>query len=263
MTPNGEVVDFDHVTLVRDARPLLHPTSWTVAEGQRWVVLGPNGAGKSTVLKLASTYELPSSGQVTVLGSRVGRTPVQTLRRRIGVTSSDLERLMKPRMTVRAAVATGLSAMLIDWRMDLDRDQLSQVDAATERVGLGGVADRRLAVLSEGERRRVQLARALVGRPELLLLDEPTAGLDVVGREQLVATLTGLSADGEMRGIVFVTHHVEEIPPGFTHMALMTGGRIVLEGPLEDVLTAGNLSDVFGLALAVSRDDGRWSARGV
>ncbi|CAN5864074.1 ABC transporter ATP-binding protein [soil metagenome] len=231
--------------------------------GQRWIVLGPNGAGKSTILRLASTYELPSSGTVTVLGGRLGRTPVDRLRRRIGVTSNTLERLTDQRMTVRSAVATGLSAMLIDWRLKVDEDGWAAVDQAVAQVGLRAVADRQLAVLSEGERRRVQPARALVAAPELLLLDEPTAALDIAGRELLLNTLSRLARDESMRAIVLVTHHVEEIPPGFTHVALVANGTILQAGPIKQVLTAHALSDLFGLPLQLAHDDGRWVARGI
>ncbi len=251
---------------------VLHPTTWTVAEGQRWVVLGPNGAGKSTLLRLASTYELPSRGTVTVLGGRMGRTPVEGLRRRIGVTASHLERLVDHRMTVRSAVATGFRATLVDWRTpteartdaaQVDEAQAAAVGRALARLGLQHRAEHRLDVLSEGERRRTMLARALVATPELLLLDEPTAGLDVGGREQLVTALSGLAGDPGVRGIVFVTHHLEEVPPGFTHAALVGEGRIVRSGPLRDVLTDRALSEVFGLALQVTQREGRWAARAV
>ncbi|MGI9019055.1 MAG: ABC transporter ATP-binding protein [Euzebya sp.] len=256
---DGVVLELRDATLVRRRQAVLRPTTWTVTQGQRWVILGPNGAGKSTILRLASTYELPSSGTVTVLGGRLGRTPVDRLRQRIGVTSSALERLTRQQMTVRDAVATGLRGMLIDWRLSLDEGEWEAVDAAVARVGLAGIAGRRLEVLSEGERRRVQLGRALVHQPELLLLDEPTAGLDIAGREQLMVTLTQLAADPHLRAIVFVTHHVEEIPAGFTHLALVVNGTIAQAGPLEQVLTSQNLSQVFDLPLRLSRNGSRWS----
>lgn len=246
-------------TLVRKRHPVLRPTSWTVHQGQRWVVLGPNGAGKSTILRLASTYELPSSGAVEVLGGRLGRTPVDRLRARIGVTSSTLERLTRPQMTVRAAVGTGLRGMLIDWRLDLSVQEWAAVDTAVERVGLTPLASRRLEVLSEGERRRVHLARALVHRPELVLLDEPTAGLDIAGREMLLQTLSELAADDAVKAIVLVTHHAEEIPSGFTHCALVVDQSIWRSGPLDQVLTDEALSTAFGLALRLSHRDGRFT----
>ncbi len=257
------VLQLCDATLTRQGQPVLRPTSWTVRNGERWIVLGPNGAGKSTILRLASTYELPSSGTVMVLGGRLGRTPVDRLRRRIGVTSSTLERLTDQRMTVRSAVATGLSAMLIDWRLKVDEDGWAAVDQAVAQVGLRAVADRQLAVLSEGERRRVQLARALVAAPELLLLDEPTAALDIAGRELLLTTLSRLARDESMRAIILVTHHVEEIPPGFTHVALVADGTIRQSGPIREVLTAPALSALFGLPLQLAHDNGRWVARGV
>ena len=255
------VLAFSGASLRRQGQVVLAPTDLTVRAGERWVILGPNGAGKSTLLRLASTYELPSSGTVEVLGGPLGRTPVEGLRRRIGVTSSALERLTQQNMTVRAAVATGFEGHLIDWRTALDPAQADQVTAVLARLGLTALADRRLQVISEGERRRVHLARALVGEPELLILDEPTAGLDIAGRELLVADLAALAGDTDVTAIVLVTHHVEEIPPGFTHAALMSGGALADHGPIEEVLTAGNLSRLFELDLDLSRAGGRWSAR--
>jgi iron complex transport system ATP-binding protein len=246
---------------VRDGAPVLHPTSWAVAAGQRWVLLGPNGAGKSTILRLASTYELPTRGTVSVLGHRVGRTPVADLRRRIGVTASHLERLVDHRMTVRTAVATGFAARLVDWHLDLDGPMWAAVDEAVARLGLAGRSHHRLEVLSEGERRRTALARALVRRPELLLLDEPTAGLDVGGREQLLLALSDLAADPAVRAIAFVTHHVEEVPPGFTHAALVVAGTIAVAGPIAEVLTDAHLGRAFGVPLRITRDGDRWAAR--
>jgi iron complex transport system ATP-binding protein len=225
------------------------------------VLLGPNGAGKSTLLRLAAAYELPTRGAVTVLGGRIGRTPVDALRRRIGYTASGLERLADPRMTVRQAVATGFSAALVAWRQQLDDAGWAAVDAAVTRLGLTHRADHRLDVLSEGERRRTHLARALVHDPEVLLLDEPTAGLDVGGREQLVRVLADLGADPRLRASALVTHHLEEVPPGTTHAALVVGGTVAAQGPVEEVLTADRLSAAFGLPLRVDRDArGRWRA---
>ncbi|HUG85421.1 MAG TPA: ATP-binding cassette domain-containing protein [Euzebya sp.] len=241
---------------------MLEATSWTIGEGQRWAVLGPNGSGKSTILRIASTYEWPTTGTVEVLGERLGRTVVADLRRRIGYTASALERLVDHRMDVRTAVASGARAMLVDPRSNhgAPEPDWAAVDAAVARVGLTAAAGRPLHVLSEGERRRVQIARALVAAPELLLLDEPTAGLDIGGREQLVGTLTALASDPTVRAVALVTHHVEEIPPGFTHVALVVDRTIAAAGPVEEVLTAANLSAAFGLGLRLHREGDRWAA---
>lgn len=227
------------------------------------MVLGPNGSGKSTILRIAATYEWPTSGTVTVLGERLGQTVVADLRRRIGYTASALERLVDHRMDVRTAVASGARAMLVDPRSNhgAPDPDWAAADAAVDRVGLTAAGRRPLEVLSEGERRRVQIARALVAAPKLLLLDEPTAGLDIGGREQLVETLAGLAGDPGVRAIALVTHHVEEIPPGFTHVALVVDRTIAAAGPVEEVLTAANLSDAFGLPLQLDRQAERWHAR--
>lgn len=227
------------------------------------MVLGPNGSGKSTILRIATTYEWPTSGTVTVLGERLGQTVVADLRRRIGYTASALERLVDHRMDVRTTVASGARAMLVDPRSNhgAPDPDWAAADAAVDRVGLTAAGRRPLEVLSEGERRRVQIARALVAAPKLLLLDEPTAGLDIGGREQLVATLAGLAGDPGVRAIALVTHHVEEIPPGFTHVALVVDRTIAAAGPVGEVLTAANLSDAFGLPLQLDRQAERWHAR--
>jgi iron complex transport system ATP-binding protein len=255
-------VVLDRVAVVRAGEEVLRPTSWTIRDGERWVVLGPNGSGKSTLLRIASTYLWPSSGQVEVLGERMGRTVVADLRRRIGYTASSLERLVDQRLDVRTAVATGAGALLIDPRRTRgtpDPDWPA-VDEAVARVGMTAAAGRRLELLSEGERRRTAIARALVAAPELLLLDEPTAGLDIGGREQLLRTLSDLAAEEEVRAIAMVTHHVEEIPPGFTHVALVVDRTIAAAGPIDQVLTADALSTAFGLPLALTRRNDRWQA---
>ncbi|MGC8634492.1 MAG: DUF309 domain-containing protein [Candidatus Limnocylindrales bacterium] len=257
----ADVLRLEGVSLSRDGQPVLREIDWTVADGQRWAVLGPNGAGKTTLLEVASLYQFPSSGRVTVLGAVHGQTDVRYLRRRIGYSSAALARLLHPDLRVLEAVATGRSGVLDPyWARPTDAD-MRLASALLERLGCGPLAGRPLGVLSEGERQRVQIARALMASPDLLLLDEPGAGLDLGARERLVHSLAELAGDPRMRAIVFVTHHVEEIPPGFTHVLLLRRGRVLASGPIESTLSPKVLSACFGLPLAIDVRDGRWSAR--
>jgi iron complex transport system ATP-binding protein len=258
----NEVVTLDGVSLLEvDAAPLTR-VDWTVREGERWAVLGPNGAGKSTLARLIAGYGFPSCGSVQVLGERYGRTDLRELRRRIGYTGVPLARLLRPELTAVEAVVTARPAVLAMFRQHFSTEEWERSRALLDDWGAGeALADRRVADLSEGERQRVLLARALLADPELLVLDEPTAGLDMGGRERLVARLAQLHADGRLQAVVLVTHHLEEIPPGFTHALLLRHGKVAAAGPLDEVLTAEALSDSFGLPMSVSRTDGRWFAR--
>lgn len=247
------------VTVRRGGREILADIDLTVERGQRWVILGPNGAGKTTLLQLASTYLFPSRGVVEVLGQRLGRVNVWGLRPRIGYASAAMVRILRPELRAVEAVVTARDAAATTFGRTFTDEEWARARQLLAQAGLDGLADQPLEVLSEGERQRVQLARTLMSAPELLLLDEPTAGLDLVGREQLVAQLSGL-ADHGPEAVIFVTHHVEEIPPGFTHAALLRGGRLVAAGPIEEVLTAEGLLACFGLPLALERRDGRWWA---
>jgi iron complex transport system ATP-binding protein len=257
----SDVVMLAHVSLRRGGQTILHEVDWTVRDGERWVVLGPNGAGKTTLLEVASLYLYPSSGRVTVLGAVHGHEDIRPLRGRIGYASAPLARLLHPDTTVLQAVATGRTGVLDPfWAVPGDED----VEAARDllaRLGCAGLVDHELGTLSEGERQRVQIARALMAAPDLLVLDEPSAGLDLGARELLVASLAGLAADRRMRAILFVTHHVEEIPAGFTHVLLLRGGRVVASGPIAEALTSEALTACFGLPLTVDVRAGRWTAR--
>ena len=258
---SSEVVRFDDVFVVtEDQRTILSGIDWQILSGQRWVVVGPNGAGKSTMLHIAATYRFPTRGRVTVFGQQMGRVDLRELRRDIGYTGAELERIMDTRMTVLDTVLTGSRAHLSRWREVYDEPDLTLAQGLVADMGLGGMETRILSTLSQGERRRAQIARALMAQPQLLLLDEAAAGLDVAGREHLIAVLADLAA-GPLAAIVFVTHHVEEIPPGFTHAALVSDGGITKAGPISDVLTDAAMSDCFGLALEVEHDDGRFRAR--
>ncbi len=249
------------VTVRRAGRPVLDRVDWEVRPGERWVVLGPNGSGKTTLLHLAAALAHPSAGSVDVLGQRLGRVDVRTLRPRVGLTSAALADALRPELTAVEAVMTARHGALEPWW-----HTYSEADraAALERlagVGAGAIGERRIGTLSSGERQRVLLARALAGGAELLLLDEPAAGLDLGGREELVDRLARLAADTTVPPIVFVTHHVEEIPPGFGHVLLLRDGRVHAAGPIGATLTGGSLSACFGVPVRVVRDGARWAAR--
>lgn len=248
------------VRLVCDGQRLLDDVHWTVDPGQRWVVLGPNGSGKTTLLRIASLYLHPSRGEVWVDGEVLGRTDVRLLRRRIGLASPAFGDLLRPTLTATEVVMTARDAALEPWWSTYDDDDRSRALALLDRFGVAYGADRALATLSSGERQRVLLARAFAGDPAIVLLDEPTAGLDLGAREDLVDRLGAAALDPTSPPSVLVTHHVEEIPPGTTHALLLRGGRIVAQGPINDVLDARSLSATFGVPLELGRRGARWWA---
>jgi iron complex transport system ATP-binding protein len=257
----GDVLDLDGVTVVRGGSVLLDEVSWRVEEGERWVVLGPNGAGKTTLLQIAGARMHPSSGRATVLGETLGRADVFELRPRIGLSSATVAESLPAHEKVADVVLTAAYAVTGRWREtyeDLDERRSGDLLKA---FGVAHLAGRTFGTLSEGERKRVQLARSLMTDPELLLLDEPAAGLDLGGRETLVADLAELAGDRRSPVLILVTHHVEEIPPGFTHVLLLRSGRIVAGGVLPDVLTDDNLTETFEVPLEVRRSGNRWTAQ--
>jgi iron complex transport system ATP-binding protein len=255
------VIAVDSVTVNRGGTALVHDVTWRVELDERWVVLGPNGAGKTTLLNLASARLYPTRGTVHVLGERLGRVDVHELRTRIGLSSATLADRLPPDETVRDVVVTASYSVVGRWRERYDEMDVRRASALLEQLGMGALADRRYGTLSEGERKRTQIARALMTDPELLLLDEPAAGLDLGGREDLVRRLGELAADPDAPAMVLVTHHVEEIPAGFTHALLLREGGIVAQGLLRDTITADNLSKTFGVPLALTVVDGRYAAR--
>ena len=256
-----DVLDLRGVSLVRDGARLLSDVSWSVAEGDRWAVLGPNGAGKTTLLQLASASLHPTAGESWVLGEPMGLTDVFELRPRIGLSSAALAERLPPKEKVRDVVVTASYAVTGRWRENYDDLDHARAQELLDALGVGGLGERRFGTLSEGERKRVQIARALMADPELMLLDEPAAGLDLGGREDLVRRLGELAGDEDAPAMVLVTHHVEEIPPGFTHVLLLRGGAVVAAGPIADTLTAENLQETFGLPLQLESSGDRWFAR--
>ncbi|WP_432995073.1 ABC transporter ATP-binding protein [Dactylosporangium sp. CA-233914] len=253
------VIAVDDATVTRDGSHLIRSVSWRVELDERWVILGPNGAGKTTLLNLAGARLYPTSGTVTVLGERLGRTNIAELKTRLGFSSNGL--LLPGEETARDVVLTASWAVVGRFRERYDAMDEARAMALLDQLGVAGLADRLYGTLSEGERKRVQIARSLMTDPELLLLDEPTAGLDLGAREDLVRRLTALAEDPDAPALVLVTHHVEEIPPGFTHAMLMRDGGVVAQGLLHETVTAQNLSTTFGMPLKLTTIDGRFHAQ--
>ena len=243
-----------------DGVEILRGIDWTIEPGQHWVVLGPNGGGKTTLVRIASMWLHPSSGEVDVLGERLGRTDVRRLRERVGFASASMADLLRGELLVSDVVMTARNAALEPWWHDYDDADRAAARKALERVGMAHLADRRFGACSSGERQRVLVARALSTDPGLLLLDEPTAALDLAGREHFVRMLSGLAQDPSMPPMALVTHHVEEIPDGFTHALMVKDGRAMASGPLDEVLNSATLSACFGLALTLERRRGRYAA---
>jgi len=249
------------VDVVRGETHLLRGVDWTVEDDHRWVVLGPNGAGKTTLLQLAAAQMHPTRGVVELLGETLGAVDVFELRPRIGLTSAALaQRIEAGEKTGDVVVSAGY-AVVGRWRERYDVHDLTRAGMLMQQWGVEQFAHRPFGTLSEGERKRAQIARALMPDPELLLLDEPGAGLDLGGREDLVSRLSDLAHYHCAPAQVLVTHHVEEIPPGYSHALLLRGGQVVASGAADDVLTAANLSETFGLSLTLTRTDGRFAAR--
>ncbi|HEX5615940.1 MAG TPA: ATP-binding cassette domain-containing protein [Acidimicrobiia bacterium] len=256
------VIDLRDLVLRFDDTVVLDGVSWTVGPNERWVLVGPNGAGKTTLLRIAALVQHPSAGSVTILGDVLGRCDVRTLRESIAFSSPALAAALEPRMTAIEVVMTGRYAALAPWwhrYTPADRARASELLA---RFGCTAVAEHPFSTLSAGERQRVLLARTLVNDPGVILLDEPTAGLDVGGREQLVGDLAALARDPAAPPVALVTHHLEEIPPGFTHALALRAGRVVASGPIADVVRSEVLTECFDLALVVETDGaGRYAAR--
>jgi iron complex transport system ATP-binding protein len=249
------------VTVRRAGRTILGPLDWTVRDGERWVVLGPNGSGKTTLLSVASMNLWPTTGTVEVLGERYGRTDARELRRRVGFAGSAIEAAMRPDLTPTTLIMTARHGAFEPWWHvydDADRDRARQLG---ERMGLADHLDQAFGTLSAGERRRTSIARALMPDPDVLILDEPMASLDLAARESLLADLESLAREPRLRAMILVSHHLEEIPPGFEHALVVREGRVLAAGVSASVIRDEILSDAFGMPLRVDGHDGRWTAR--
>ncbi|WP_433630413.1 ABC transporter ATP-binding protein [Nocardia sp. CA-120079] len=255
------LIDFTDVTIRRSGHTLVGPVTWQVELDERWVVLGPNGAGKTSLLRMAAAEVHPTSGIAHLLGEVIGKTDVNELRPRIGWSSAAVASRIPRDEKVSDLVVSAGYAVLGRWRERYDDVDTDRAIDMLESLGAEHLSDRTYGTLSEGERKRVLIARAMMTDPELLLLDEPAAGLDLGGREELVERLGDLASDPDSPAMVLVTHHVEEIPPGFTHGLLLNEGAVIAQGLLPDVLTAENLSEAFRQSIALDRVDGRYFAR--
>jgi iron complex transport system ATP-binding protein len=254
------VCSLDNVRVVRDGRPILDGITWAVDASERWVIMGPNGAGKTTLLSLLASLIHPSSGRVVVLDEVVGKTDVFELRPRVGFASSEMARRIPGNESVLDAVLTASKAVTGRWNENYDDVDVRRATRVLGEWNLAHMADRLVGTLSDGERKRVQIARSVMTDPELLLLDEPAGSLDVGGREDVIDLLNQFAAWEGAPAMVMVTHHLEEIPPAFTHAMLLRGGHMVSVGPIADVLTSEHVSDTFGRSLHVTNNHGRYQA---
>jgi iron complex transport system ATP-binding protein len=257
----ASVLELSDVSVVRDGNPILNSVNWTVDGDERWVVLGPNGAGKTTMLQIASALVHPTSGKAQILDDRLGSVDVFELRPRIGFASSALAKRIPQNETVLNVVLTAAYSVTGRWNEAYEEIDTRRAQRVLGEWKLDALENRRFGDLSDGEQKRVQIARSVMTDPELLLLDEPAASLDVGARESLLQLLGGFAMAPQAPAIVMVTHHVEEIPPGFGHALLLKAGSVQAAGPIADVITSQNLSETFDIDLVVEHKDERFTAR--
>jgi iron complex transport system ATP-binding protein len=259
---NGQrVLEMHDVCVRRGARTILGPINFAISEGERWVVLGPNGAGKSTLLQILATRTFPTQGSVTILNKQMGRVDLWELRHRIGICGTLISEDIPYDEKVKDVVLTAAYAVLGRWNEAYDLWDESRAVALLTTFGVRELADRDYGTLSDGEKKRVQISRALMADPELLLLDEPTAGLDLGGREDLLKRFSEFSSDPYAPASILVTHHIEEIPRGSTHALILKDGAVAVSGPINDVITSEHMSAVFGLSMEVRNEGSRFFAR--
>jgi iron complex transport system ATP-binding protein len=260
-TPMRPILELSNISVQRGDRIILGPLDWQVLEGQRWVILGPNGAGKTTLLQVCSSLIHPTSGEVKILGQALGKTDVFELRTRIGLTSSKLVEQLPGDELVIDVVLTAAYAMLGRWQEKYDLWDESRAMALLTALGVRELGGREFGSLSDGEKKRVQIARSLMADPELLLLDEPASSLDLGGREDLLKRIEAFASDVLAPATVIVTHHIEDIPSGTTHALLLKEGRAIAQGVIESVINDVNLSTAYGLPITVQSQGGRFFAR--
>ena len=260
-TSEDLLIDFRDVALRRGGNTLVGPVNWQVELDERWVIIGPNGAGKTSLVRMASAEEFPSAGTAFVMGEKFGAANMRDVRAMVGISSAALANRIPAGERVDDLVVSAGYAVLGRWREDYESLDFERAYDILDQVGAFHLMKRTWGTLSEGERKRVLLARALMTDPELLILDEPSAGMDLGGREDLVGYLGDLAMDPDAPAIVMITHHVEEIPEGFTHALLLDEGEVVAQGLLDDVLTSENLTKAFHQPIQVDRLGSRFFAR--
>lgn len=258
---SNHVLELKNVSVRRGQKTILGPINFSISAGERWVVLGPNGAGKSTLLQILATRIFPTQGIVTVLDKEMGKVDLWELRTRIGICGTLISEDIPYDEKVRDVVLTAAYAVLGRWNEAYDLWDESRAVALLTTFGVREMADRSYGTLSDGEKKRVQISRALMADPELLLLDEPTAGLDLGGREDLLKRFSLFASDSGAPASILVTHHIEEIPVGTTHAIILKGGHIAVSGPIEQVITSEHMSAVFELPMEVRHEGSRFFAR--
>ena len=258
--PMSTVASLESVGFTRAGRKILSDITWTIDSHERWVIVGPNGAGKTTLLAMLASLSHPSTGKVTVLGETLGKTDVFELRPRVGFASSDMANRIPHNETVLDAILTAAWGVTGRWVESYEEIDTRRALRVLSEWNLENLADHTVGTLSDGERKRVQIARAVMTDPEILLLDEPAGSLDVGAREDVIEMLDHFAGEASSPAMVMVTHHVEEIPAGFTHLLVIAGGRIVAKGPIADTLTGDTMSEAFGRPLSITHNNGRFQA---
>lgn len=256
----AQVLSFTNTRLVRDGNTIVSDLSWNVTSDQRWIVLGANGAGKTSILEMASGWEKPTSGRVVVLGDDVSTTDPEWLRPRVGFASSSMAKKFSPTETVEDAVVTAAYAAAERRGEVFEEIDLRRARRVLSEWKLADLSQRSVVSLSEGEAKRLQIARSIMTDPELLLLDEPTIGLDLGSREEILQMLGFFAKNPQAPAIVMVTHHVEEIPLGFTHVLILKDGSAFAAGEISKTLTSENLTAAFGVSVTVHNNAGRFQA---